>query len=86
MEPRLEKLNDYNFDEQDMKRVNDSKELLNRLKEPKSNLEMAHYFKVKDNLLAAYYYRVSLNILLFEFLRTITFDEMKPKEREKDWT
>ncbi|WP_040203989.1 hypothetical protein [Neobacillus jeddahensis] len=82
LKPRLEKLNDYNFDEQDIKRINDSKELVNRLNEPKSNLELAQIFRDTDKLLAAYYYRESLNVLLSKFLRTKTLEEMTPEEIE----
>jgi hypothetical protein len=82
LKPRLEKLQEYKFDEEDMKRINDSIELVNRFNEPKSNLEMAHSFSKTDKLLAAYYYREFLNIFLFEFLRTKTIEEMTPEERE----
>ncbi|MGZ4160564.1 MAG: hypothetical protein ACXVNF_07195 [Neobacillus sp.] len=84
LEPRLEKLNKYEFDEEDMKRINKSIERNNGLNEPKSNLEMAHYFDGTDKLLAAYYYREFLNIFLFKFLRTKTLDEMTPEEREAE--
>lgn len=82
LKPRLEKLQEYTFDEEDMKRINDSIELVNRFNEPKSNLEMAHSFYETDKMLAAYYYREFLNIFLFEFLRTKTIDEMTSEERE----
>jgi hypothetical protein len=84
LKPRLEKLNNYNFDEQEMKRINDSKKLVNRLNEPKSNLELAHMFRDTDKLLAAYYYRESLKVLLFAFLRTKTLEERTPEEIEEE--
>ena len=82
LKPRLEKLHEYTFDEADMKRINDSIELVNRFNEPKSNLEMAHSFYETDKLLAAYYYREFLNVFLFKFSRTKTIDEMTSEERE----
>lgn len=84
LKPRLEKLNDYNFDEQEMKRINDSKKLVDRLNEPKSNLELAHIFRDTDKLLAAYYYREFLKVLLFAFLRTKTLEERTPEEIEEE--
>lgn len=84
LKPRLEKLNDYNFDEQEMKRINDSKKLVNRLGEPKSNIELAHIFRNTDKLLAAYYYRESLKVLLFAFLRNKTLEERTPEEIEEE--
>lgn len=83
LKPRLEKLNEYNFDEQDMKRINDSKELVNGLNAPKSNLELVRIFNKTDKLLRAYYYREFLNEFLFKFLRTKTIEEVPPEEREK---
>lgn len=84
LKPRLEKLNDYNFDEQELKRINGSKKLVNRLDEPKSNIELAHIFRDTDKLLAAYYYRESLKVLLFAFLRNKTLEERTPEEIEEE--
>ncbi|PYZ94913.1 hypothetical protein CR194_05160 [Salipaludibacillus keqinensis] len=83
LKPRLEMLNKYIFDELDMKRINDSKELVNRLNEPKSNLELVHNFSKTDKLLRAYYYREFLNEFLFKFIRTKTLEEVLPEEREE---
>lgn len=64
---RLEKLNKYNFDHEDLKRITEAKEKVKSLSHPPSNMSLANRFYKTDKLLAAYFSRESLMKLLFKF-------------------
>lgn len=67
LQSRLEKLNKYNFDHEDLKRISEAKEKVKSLCYPPSNFSLANRFYKTDKLLAAYFSRESLMKLLFKF-------------------
>jgi hypothetical protein len=67
LQSRLEKLNKYNFDNEDLKRISEAKEKVKSLSYPPSNISLAHRFYKTDKLLTAYFSRESLMKLLFKF-------------------
>jgi transposase-like protein len=67
LQSRLEKLNKYNFDHEDLKRITEAKEKVKSLCHPPSNFSLANRFYKTDKLLAAYFSRESLMKLLFRF-------------------
>ena len=67
LQSRLEKLNQYNFDNEDLKRITEAKEKVKSLSHPPSNISLANRFYKTDKLLAAYFSREALMKLLFKF-------------------
>lgn len=76
LQSRLEKLNKYNFDHEELKRIRAAKEKVKSLSHPQSNFSLANRFYKTDKVLAAYFSREALMKLLFQFTTEEEFEKV----------
>lgn len=83
LQSHLEKINKYNFDNEESKRITEAKEKVKSLCHPPSNFSLANRFYNTDKLLAAYFSRESLMKLLFKFTTEEEYEKVMVHNSQK---
>jgi hypothetical protein len=84
LQSRLEKLNRYHFNNEELNRITEAKEKVKSLSHPPSNFSLANRFYKTDKLLAAYFSRESLMKLLFKFTTEEEYEKVMINQRQID--
>jgi hypothetical protein len=91
LQPRLEKLNKYNFDHEDLTRITEAKDKVKSLSHPPSNISLANRFYKTEKLLAAYFFREALKKFLSTFTTEAEYEKVrighiqKKMDSDKTW-